>query len=257
MTRVSIIIPTYNSERTLGNTIESILLQSFEDFEVLIMDNISVDGTLTIAHGFNDKRIQVYSEKDRGIYDAMNKGIERSNGEWLYFLGSDDFLFSNDVLKNISAVVFDSDVIYGNVHSSRFYGIYDGEFDENKIQNRNICHQAIFFNKAVFKKTGKFDTYFKALSDWDHNFKWFFNETIKRKYVNIVVAEYADGGFSSTMIDKSFLFLKDWKLMIMKRGRLSMTSRIIFFYNLCKNLYRKRRRRDLAKVILELPSLLF
>ena len=96
----SIIIPSFNSEKTILACIQSILLQTFDSYEVLVMDNCSEDSTLEILKLFlNDKRLKIYQEKDTGVYDAMNKGIDKANGEWLFFLGSDDEFFDAEVLK--------------------------------------------------------------------------------------------------------------------------------------------------------------
>ena len=98
---ISIIIPSFNSISLLPHALESILTQSFNDFEVVIMDNCSTDGTIKLIENYSavDKRIQFYSEKDYGIYDAMNKGIKNAKGEWLFFMGSDDSFYDQDVLK--------------------------------------------------------------------------------------------------------------------------------------------------------------
>lgn len=109
----SIIIPTYNSSATLGQALNSIIEQSFKDFEILIMDGASSDKTVAIAQKINDPRISIYSEPDSGVYDAMNKGIARARGEWVYFLGSDDWLINNTVLDKINAHISpDIDIIY-------------------------------------------------------------------------------------------------------------------------------------------------
>jgi len=253
----SIIIPTYNSGRTLSIAIESILRQDFTNYEVLIIDACSTDNTLQIANDFNDSRIKILSEPDKGIYDAMNKGIKLAKGQWLYFLGSDDVLFDNEVLQKVEAFILLNkvDVVYGDVHSSRFGGLYDGEFDDEKINNKNICHQSIFFTKFVFKKTGLFDLYFSILADWDHNLKWFLNSVIKQKYINLTIAEYADGGVSSTRSDRSFFFLKQWKYALAGKHKLSLPQKFNFFFKQCRKLYRLGRKRDLVKIVFEFPKL--
>ena len=88
--KLSIIIPTFNSANTLRRALDSIIGQTLNDLEVLIMDGVSTDQTLDIAKTYNDNRIRIFSEPDNGVYDAMNKGIDKASGEWLYFLGSDD-----------------------------------------------------------------------------------------------------------------------------------------------------------------------
>lgn len=221
--KFSVVIPTYNSQNSLEIALASVACQSFQDWEILIIDGQSTDNTLSIANRFSlsDCRIKIYSEPDKGIYDAMNKGINRSKGEWLYFMGCDDKLLNEDVLAKINTEISDEiDVLYGDVVSPRFNGRYDGPFNEVKIFNQNICHQSIFFRKRVFDKTGCFDLKFTAHADWDHNMKWILNRKVKKKYFNTIVAEYADGGFSSLNGDlefeneKKFKYLKYAGLMV-------------------------------------------
>ena len=90
MPRLSIINPTFNSAKTLSRCLDSVISQSFTDWEVLMMDGVSNDDTIKIASSYQDSRIRIYSEPDKGIYDAMNKGIDKAHGEWLYFIDSDD-----------------------------------------------------------------------------------------------------------------------------------------------------------------------
>ena len=111
----SIIIPTFNSAKTLNSAIESVLNQSFDKYEILIIDRVSCDETLKIAQSFNDERIRILSDMDKGIYDAMNKGIKLAKGEWVYFLGSDDRFYDETILDKVSLYKSFSKIIYGNV----------------------------------------------------------------------------------------------------------------------------------------------
>ena len=206
---ISIIIPTYNSVATLSVALDSIVNQTFKNWEVFIMDGASVDTTLEIATKYQEKfphKIYMHSEKDSGIYDAMNKGIDLVNGEWLYFMGSDDSLYETTTLEKILKFLKPNnyDVIYGNVTSPRFGGVYDDEFTHSKLINKNICHQAIFLNKVVFKKIGNFNLKYKSHADWDHNIRWFFSTKISKKHANLIIANYADGGYSSLNEDLEF-----------------------------------------------------
>ena len=222
---ISIIIPTYNSEKTLSRTLNSIQKQTFKNLEVLIMDGLSTDNTLTIAKEYSNKirSLLLYSEKDNGIYDAMNKGITKSKGDWLYFLGSDDTLFENTTLEKIAAKIplNNVDLIYGNVYSTRFNGVYDGEFNCSKLALKNICHQSIFFNKIIFKKIGKFNLKYKSHADWDHNIRCFYSSKIKNKFVDITIANYADGGFSSLNFDKTFDKIRPYKCLYLGYSKLN------------------------------------
>jgi len=232
---LSVIIPTYNSSTTLEIALNSILEQSFKDLEVLIIDGFSNDNTIEIA-----KRLQlefpvikIVCEEDKGIYDAMNKGIRMAKGEWLYFMGSDDSLFETTTLKKVSNYIKENnfEVIYGNVLSERFNGIYDGEFTYSKLAVKNICHQAIFFRSSVFEKIGGFNLKYRILSDWDHNIKWFFSSKISKTYIDQIIANFSDGGISSVQVDKDFYRDKNKKLFFKGVGKISLPQ----YISICRN----------------------
>lgn len=225
---LSIIIPTLNSANTLENTLDSILKQRFTDIEVLIIDGLSSDNTLDIAKKYqsNFSKFKIFSESDKGIYEAMNKAIPIASGKWIYFMGADDTFYDKDTLTHFKATrnLKKFDVIYGNVFSPRFGGLYDGEFNYSKLAIKNICHQAIFFNKKVFEKIGLFNLKYKAHADWDHNLRWFFSSKISWKYIDTVIANYADGGFSSVNGDEVFERDKIYKILWFGPGKLPTTQ---------------------------------
>ncbi len=209
----SIIIPTYNSSAFIDRCLNSICKQTFNNYEVIILDGLSNDGTLQLIETYSNKlpSLKIRSEKDNGIYDAMNKGISMAQGQWLYFMGSDDAFFDGNVLATISSALSENDVVYAKVNSKSLGGNYGSEFSPKKIYFRNIAHQGIFFRKNVFSITGLFDLKYKVWADWDHNFKWFLNPAIKKKFINIPVANYADGGFSDKRKDLTFEIDKEEK----------------------------------------------
>lgn len=223
----SIIIPTFNAAKTLSTCLDSILNQACTNFEILLIDGCSTDDTLFIIKKYvalANANIKWISEIDKGIYDAMNKGIKLAKGEWLYFLGSDDQLYSIDVLYKIYDCLNENkklDVIYGDVYSTRFNGIYDGEFNIEKIFTKNICHQAIFYKKNIFKKMGNYNIKYKVFADWDFNLRWFQSKKINREYINIICAEYADGGYSSVNNKDLFVPTKGWEYFLSKSYSLS------------------------------------
>jgi glycosyltransferase involved in cell wall biosynthesis len=206
----SIILPTLNSEKQINDALSSIVNQNFKNYEVVIMDGLSSDGTLGEVKKIQKvfPNIKIFSEPDKGIYDAMNKGIEYSVGEWLYFMGADDKLYNKDTLQNIYGVLSEDDegleVIYGNVESGYFSKPYDGKFSKFKIARKNICHQAIFLKRSVFSELGAFNLDYKVLADWEHNIRWFFKKKIKHRYMDIIVAHYGENGFSSKHEDIKF-----------------------------------------------------
>ncbi|AOW19504.1 glycosyltransferase family 2 protein [Urechidicola croceus] len=211
--RLSIIIPTYNSEKVLNKALKSIINQSFKDVEVLIIDGLSKDKTLKIAKEFQKEipSIIIKSEKDNGIYDAMNKGIKLANGEWLFFMGSDDTLFDNYTLEKVFESISKTKekVIYGNVKIVGDTGwakngdIYDGEFSIEKLFNQNICHQSMFYNSKFIKKDiGFFNLNYDICSDWDFNLRC--RAKTNFYYCNIIIANFFSGGLSTNSGDKEF-----------------------------------------------------
>jgi glycosyltransferase involved in cell wall biosynthesis len=188
---------------------------------VIIVDGGSTDGTISVVKNYVDKHpfFKIISEPDKGIYDAMNKGIKMASGEWLYFMGSDDYLFNQQVLADIfqNGNVRGYGVIYGNVSSPALGNKFDGEFNRFKITKHNICHQAIFYHKRVFKELGCYNLDYRVWADWDFNLRCFSKKKIKKKYEDITVAFFASGGFSSReVIDK--VFKNDYKDLLIKYG---------------------------------------
>jgi glycosyltransferase involved in cell wall biosynthesis len=246
-TLFSIIIPTFNSGKTLGACLDSIVQQSFQDYEVLVIDGVSGDETKDIVAQYASRypAVRWFSEKDKGIYDAMNKGILHSKGKWLYFLGSDDALFDANVLFEIAQVVSSSgaEVVYGNVYREKLKMIYAGEFDIEKIYRSNICHQAIFFHRTIFDRTGLFDLSYKSNADYDHNLKWFFDDSIQKKFVDLIVANYCDDGLSSTFMDTAFRSQKPEQFLKLAGSRVQGNLRLRIISEI---FHAKRKRKDLA-----------
>lgn len=200
----SIIIPCFNSSKTIGKAIKSVIDQSFKDFEILIIDAVSTDDTVAIVHQFNEPRIKVYSEPDNGIYDAMNKGIALAKGEWLYFLGSDDYVFDNKVFDEVKVFILlnPACVVYGNVQINGSAGwarngeVYAGEFDYDKLLKKNICHQSIFYNREfVLIHNFNFNLRYPVSADWDFNLRCW-NKS-KFAYLPQVIAVFQAGGLST------------------------------------------------------------
>jgi glycosyltransferase involved in cell wall biosynthesis len=254
----SIIIPTLNSSNTLSEALESITHQLFTDFEILIIDGISTDNTIEIANSFCDHRIRVFSERDNGIYDAMNKGIRLAKGDWLYFLGSDDRLFNSMILLRIYETISENkfDVLYGDVNSLRFNGRYCGEVNDQRILSQNLCHQSIFFKKSVFKNIGFFNLKYKSHADWDHNMRWLLSKNISKAYINLVIAEYADGGYSSLNYD--LRFEKDMILNYLVYGKkqFSITIRIKLLKQELRRSHIKRDTSQFLKIVVHIPRII-
>lgn len=207
----SVIIPTYNSSKTIVACLKSLQIQTFKDFEVIIIDGLSTDDTLQVANDFEGKlNLLICTEKDNGIYDAMNKGIIKAQGKYLYFLGSDDTLFNNDVLATVATEIAQNSaaIIYGNVkmidesNSIKNGLIYGNQFNLKRLMEHNIPHQAIFYHQKVFKKLGLYQTCYKLFADHDFNLKAFYSYQFQ--FINLVIANFALGGSSTTEKDENF-----------------------------------------------------
>lgn len=197
MSLFSIITPNYNSAEKLRRTIDSVIDQA-GDFEYIIVDGNSTDASVGIARAAaagNPEKIRFISEPDRNVYDAMNKGIRMATGRYVYFLGSGDTLFPG-VLETLERHLPQHDLgfIYGDViyKGAR----YDGPFDRAKLCGHNICHQAIFFGREVFKLCGEFDIEYARMADWAMNLRCFGHRLVAREYFDIVIAEFEEGGIS-------------------------------------------------------------
>jgi len=252
---VSIIIPTLNSDKYLERCLISIADQINRSFEVIVVDGLSQDSTLNIAHSFESRlpALTVISETDSGIYDAMNKGAAKARGQFVYFIGSDDYLYSNHVLSEISRHVSKGHrfhVFYGDVFAEKYSRIYDGKFTYDKLLVSNICHQAVLMKREVFNSLGGFNIRFSVLADWDLNLRWFSNCRIKQKYISVVFAMYSAGGLSDRLKDNCFIdqhymlkqqhaylsqprfaLLAVWKWIIKQRKK--VISRGCSLYRLC------------------------
>lgn len=208
----SIIIPTFNSSKTLKACLNSVFEQSFNSFEVLIIDSASTDDTLNILNDLASVHLnlKVYSEKDKGIYDAMNKGMGLAKGDWLYFLGSDDTFHNSRVLSHVSNAIGNTSkkVIYGNVEIigntawAKNGEVYAGRFTTEKLLNQNICHQAIFYNRHyVLNNIGNYNLDYVKSADWDYNLKCWAKAEFE--YTDLIVANYSVAGFSGNVGDEN------------------------------------------------------
>lgn len=211
----SVIIPCFNSQMTISKSIDSLKEQSFKDFEVLIMDGLSDDATIPFAISYigADERFEVYSSRDLGTYDAMNKGLDKAKGRMVYFMGSDDCFSDSNVLKDVYQKIQENNcsklgMLYGNVQVvgdvkwAKNGTIYDGKFDNEKIKKKNICHQAIFYNRSEKLKHAPYNLKYRLCADWDMNLKvWASSETI---YYERTIANFFAGGQSTDGSDPAF-----------------------------------------------------
>ncbi|MDT0556026.1 glycosyltransferase family 2 protein [Patiriisocius hiemis] len=219
----TIIIPTYNSENTLAVVLDSIVSQTCKDIEIILQDGKSNDATIEIANSFKKliPSLHIYQEKDSGIYDAMNKGMDKATGDWLLFLGGDDQLYENTTLEMSTSILQKSNanVVYGNAKIIGNTGwandgdIYDGIFNIQKLFKKNICHQAIFYKRDfILNNIGYFNLNYKQCSDWDFNLRCWSKQPFE--FVDLIVSNFKAGGVSTDAIDT--LFMNDYLSNVIK-----------------------------------------
>jgi glycosyltransferase involved in cell wall biosynthesis len=200
---ISVIIPVLNREQTLEKTIRSVLNQEYENVELIIIDGGSSDRTPEILKKY-DAYIDIWlTETDKGIYDAMNKGVRLAHGDWLYFLGSDDILLN--ALDKVAAYLKNqNEIYYGDVYLPTWHKIYDGPFTAYKLMKNNIPHQATFYPKHLFQKH-YYDLKYKSAGDYYFNIKCFNDANFRYLYMPILVAIFDDaGGISARIGDPDF-----------------------------------------------------
>ncbi len=207
--KFSIITATFNSGKTLIDNILSVNNQSYENVEHLFIDNESTDNTLEIIES-NSKRVtKVLSQKDRGMYFALNKGIDLAEGEIIGILNSDDKFFDSGIIKNVcnTFIENDCDLVWGNVNilkkdSNKIHRKYNANFNPVKSFEYGIMppHPSIFIKKEVYNKFGKFNIAYEIASDYDLILRFIRVEKVKSKYVNKCFAEMKTGGKSSFSI---------------------------------------------------------
>ncbi len=205
----SIVTPSFNALAGLHRTWASVQAQSPDLFEYLVIDGASTDGTVEWLEQHGDSRLRWISEPDAGVYDAMNKGVKLARGEFLCFLGAQDLLRPNilaEALRFIAGLPQDRPrFIYGNVRMMTEGGrVSAGCFNIRKICAQNICHQAIFYDRAIFDRLGTFELRYPIYADWAFNLRCFGDRSIARYYWNEIIADYAGGGLSDRVPDVPF-----------------------------------------------------
>lgn len=229
---VSIIVATFNAEKHLEHLIQSFLTQTFALKELVIIDGGSTDRTIDIIRKYEQPGINWTSGPDKGIYDALNKGIQLASGNWLYFIGADDYFKNENVLEDIfKQDLSDIDIIYGDVYSMQLKRNYDGPTNPEKLLFSNLCHQSIFYRRSVFEMLGNYSLNFKLFSDWEFNLRCFLNDQIKTKYTNVVIAVYADSGASTIQKDIHFTrkFLFPFNLKYLEQNGFSKFKNIRYY----------------------------
>ncbi|MCB0762145.1 MAG: glycosyltransferase [Flavobacteriales bacterium] len=209
----SVVIPVFNAARTLPRCLDSLLQQDFSDFEVIVCDGVSTDGSLEIARQ-HPIGAHVSSQSDRGVYDAMNRGISLARGEWLLFLGADDHLANAAVLSEIipycggEEQLVLGNAVFEDLKHSRVPGFYRSELTSRILWRNTIHHQSAFYHRSLFENAF-YDMRFSVLADYHFNLH-LHRAKIAWKHVDVTVAVCGGGGVSKNF--NAGLYKEEWRL---------------------------------------------
>ena len=210
--KLSIITVNLNNKEGLKKTIDSIVFQTFSDYEYIIIDGGSTDGSVDIIKQYADKITYWVSEPDSGIFNAMNKGVLKATGEYCQFLNSGDILYSENVLDDVFREDYIEDIITGNiieVHSKKttlrkgrpYVREQEGKsltaFD---LFAGSLFHQATFIRRKLFDQYGLYDEKYKIVSDSTFFFKLIALNGVKLKYIDVIVVYFDMNGISNVNV---------------------------------------------------------
>lgn len=207
--KLSIITICYNDKAGLQKTAESVCKQTFREFEWIIIDGGSKDGSKDVidnlASNLENNITYWCSEPDNGIYNGMNKGIAHAKGEYLLFMNSGDAIYKEDTLSTVVPMLKDKDVYVGNIVKDTNGEIKNVIFDADTPQKllyrfvfRGIPHQASFISRTLFEKFGGYREDLRIVSDWYHFFEAIVLNGYTVSCLNTYVAIYDGTGLSST-----------------------------------------------------------
>ncbi|MEG1861830.1 MAG: glycosyltransferase family 2 protein [Bacteroidaceae bacterium] len=201
--KLSIITINYNNREGLEKTIKSVVEQTDQNFEYIIIDGGSTDGSVEIIKEHETSIDYSVSEKDNGIYNAMNKGIRKATGEYCLFLNSGDYLAGKDVIKNVLPLLSGEDYITGSLRCLPNKKSRECIWNPPSISNASVFlfahleHQATFIKTSVLMNC-QYDENYKIVSDWKQMFESLIVENYTYKPINILISNFDTTGLSST-----------------------------------------------------------
>lgn len=209
--KVSVVTVCYNSANEIEKTMQSVFSQDYHNIEYIIIDGDSNDGTVDVIKKYASRISKWISEPDKGIYDAMNKGIEIATGDWIIFLNAGDYYHSNDVFSRfINEISDDTTIAYGLIH----YFTPESEFDMEYIPIEQmeyldpIPHPATM-TKLCYHKNHLFDISFRSSGDYDFFYKAYYDDQVKFQFIPLIMTNF----------DNSKGVSKDNKSMIWKENK--------------------------------------
>lgn len=226
--KISVITINYNNLNGLEKTLRSVFEQTYQDFEFIVIDGGSQDGSRELIESYSEKFDYWVSEPDKGIYNAMNKGVARATGEYVIHMNSGDTFYEKFTLeKVVPALALGEDFIYGDAF---FFNRFDGEPDSLWIYPKILSfdffcigalnHQAVFIKRSLFNKVGGYNESYKLISDWLFTVESFLFHKATYKHLNLTVCNYDQNGYSA----------HNWDKAVKERDE-ALRERFSFFYH--------------------------
>ncbi len=247
--KITLITVTYQAEKYLRACIDSVLTQDYPDFEYLIIDGGSTDGTLDILKSYGE-RVNWISEKDKGLYDAMNKGIARAKGQFIGMLNADDFYPHPSVLSHVAAQLSDSgaqtlfgDLVYVKAdvpeEMARYYP-GKGFRPQWYLQGNMPPHPTFFVEKELYQRFGGFDLQFKIVADFDFMARLHLANRISWTYLPEVMVHMRLGGASTSGIKSTITINREMQKAVAKYGfRVSLFRLYLKYFAKIAQLWRR------------------
>jgi glycosyltransferase involved in cell wall biosynthesis len=208
--RITIITVTYNAVSFLEDTILSVINQTYDNKEYIVIDGGSTDGTIDVIKKYEDKIDYWISEPDKGIYDAMNKGVNKSSGIYCNFMNAGDKFFDKNVLAKIFSCNFNEDILAGSARTSYGYTWQPMKEDELSLFRIAICHQAAFIKKELLIKH-PYDINLRIVGDYKFWVESLFIDNCSYKSLSLLVCDYASPGVSN---DQAMLLKEKKKVLL-------------------------------------------
>ena len=215
MYKISIITVCYNSAKTIAETIESVLSQDYPNIEYIVVDGKSTDGTQDIVKSFGSKISKFVSEPDKGLYDAMNKGIGLATGDIIGIINSDDIYANNKVFSRVVQTITEKnvDIVYGDLYyfksgfpdrALRYYR--GGVFSLSRVSYGLMPpHPTFFIKRTVYEKFGRFDTRYTLSADFDLILRFLGLHKVPFEYIPDILVKMRTGGKSTSSLKRTFI----------------------------------------------------
>ncbi len=229
--RVTIVTVTYNAEAVLEETILSVLSQTCDAVEYIIIDGASTDGTVNIIRRYEEKITYWVSEPDEGIYDAMNKAISKATGQWINFMNAGDTFFDADTVREVMRRKNDnSDMVYGNFQIKESGDIMKASDPSECIYHMPFSHQSLFV-KTTLMKQHPYNTCYRLAADHDFIVKMYYQDR-KFEYIDTTVSVFASGGFAQS--NPLLMYIESIKILLAHQVPEDQIKRSWWYQNLSK-----------------------